>query len=70
MYDVQQYLKNYGTYIYIGDRLADLELMEAEIKELFMSQLIEKQDLQMALQVIRTEMQLEIEKKKGDSKDE
>ncbi|MDF2536526.1 MAG: hypothetical protein K0R18_2688 [Bacillales bacterium] len=70
MYDVQQYLKNYGTYIYIGDRLADLELMEAEIKELFMSQLIEKQDLQMALQVIRTEMQMEIEKKKGDSKDE
>ncbi|MDF2556380.1 MAG: hypothetical protein K0R71_208 [Bacillales bacterium] len=65
MYDVQQFLKKFGTYIYIGDRLADLDLMEAEIKELFMSQLIERQDLQMALQVIRTEIQLEKEKREG-----
>lgn len=65
MYDVQQFLKKFGTYIYIGDRLADLELMEAEVKELFMSQLIERQDLQMALQVVRTEIQLEKEKREG-----
>lgn len=70
MYDVQQFLKKFGTYIYIGDRMADLELMEAEIKELFMSQLIEKQDLQMALQVVRTEIQLEKEKREGVMKHE
>ena len=70
MYDVQQFLKKFGTYIYIGDRLADLELMESEIKELFMSQLIERQDLQMALQVIRTEIQLEKEKREGVMKHE
>ena len=70
MYDVQQFLKKFGTYIYIGDRLADLELMESEIKELFISQLIERQDLQMALQVIRTEIQLEKEKRQGVMKHE
>lgn len=70
MYDVQQFLKKFGTYIYIGDRLADLELMEAEIKELFISQLIERQDLQMALQVVRTEIQLEKEKREGVMKHE
>lgn len=68
MYDVQQFLKKFGTYIYIGDRLADLELMESELKELFTSQLIERQDLQMALQVVRTEIQLEKEKKEGVNK--
>ena len=29
IYDVQQLLKRFGTIIYIGDRLADLELIEA-----------------------------------------
>ena len=33
-YDLQQYLKRFGTFIYIGDRLAELELMETEIREL------------------------------------
>ncbi|HEY2421367.1 MAG TPA: YqgQ family protein, partial [Neobacillus sp.] len=32
VYEIQQYLKQYGTIIYIGDRVADLELMEAELK--------------------------------------
>ncbi|MGJ7921363.1 YqgQ family protein [Neobacillus sp. LXY-4] len=62
IYDIQQFLKQYGTIIYVGDRLADLELMEDEIKELFYSKLIEKQDLQVALQVLRHEIQLERDK--------
>ncbi len=32
-YDLQQYLKRFGTFIYIGDRLAELEMMEAEIRK-------------------------------------
>ncbi len=63
MYDVQQYLKQYGTYVYIGDRLADLELMELEIKELFQSQLIDRLELQLALGILRHEIQLEREKR-------
>ena len=32
LYDVQQLLKSFGIFIYVGDRTADLELMEAEVK--------------------------------------
>ena len=41
IYDIQQYLKRFGAIIYIGDRVADLELMESEIHELYRSQLMD-----------------------------
>ncbi|MBY6269447.1 YqgQ family protein, partial [Parageobacillus thermoglucosidasius] len=59
----QQLLKRFGTIIYIGDRLADLELMEEELKELYQSQLIDVKDYQMALLILRHEAQLEREKR-------
>jgi uncharacterized protein YqgQ len=62
IYDIQQFLKGFGTFIYVGDRLADLELMEEEIKELFYSKLIEKNELSNALQILRHEIQFEREK--------
>ncbi|MGG4490044.1 YqgQ family protein [Metabacillus idriensis] len=55
IYDVQQLLKKYGTIIYIGDRSADLELMEMEVRQLFDSNLIEVQDFQMAVLLLRQE---------------
>ncbi|MDC3415517.1 YqgQ family protein [Aquibacillus salsiterrae] len=55
IYDVQQLLKKFGTVIYIGDRLADLELMEEEIKELYQSQCISSYDYQMAILLLRQE---------------
>ena len=63
VYDVQQFLKQYGTFVYIGDRLADLEMIENELKELFHAQLIESRELQSALGVLRMEIQLEREKR-------
>ena len=57
IYDVQQLLKRFGTIIYIGDRIADLELMEEEVKQLFQSNLIETQDYQMAILLLRQEVQ-------------
>ncbi|MBZ5749736.1 MULTISPECIES: YqgQ family protein [Metabacillus] len=57
IYDVQQLLKKFGTIIYIGDRIADLELMEEEVKQLFQSNLIETQDYQMAILLLRQEVQ-------------
>jgi uncharacterized protein YqgQ len=63
VYDVQQLLKKYGTIIYVGDRLADLELMEEEVKELYQAQLIDVKDYQMALLILRHEAQLEREKR-------
>lgn len=56
IYDIQQYLKKFGTIIYIGDRVADLELMEQEIRELHQSQLIDPQDYQMAILLLRQEI--------------
>lgn len=64
IYDIQQFIKKFGTIIYVGDRLADLELMEAEIIELFHSKLIETQDYQMALLLLRHEIQIEKDKRK------
>jgi uncharacterized protein YqgQ len=58
IYEIQQFLKQYGTIIYIGDRVADLELMEAELKELYRSQLIETRDFQTAILILRHEIQL------------
>lgn len=57
IYDVQQYLKRYGTIIYIGDRIGDLELMKAEIKELHRSQLMEQQDYELAILLLNQELQ-------------
>ncbi|MGA5690219.1 YqgQ family protein [Cytobacillus pseudoceanisediminis] len=63
IYDIQQFLKKYGTFIYIGDREADLELMAAELKELYDSQLIDVKDYQSSILILRTEIQNLKEKK-------
>ncbi len=65
IYDIQQLLKRFGSYIYIGDRIADLELMETEIKELYSSQLIDTADFQAAIMLLRHQIRLEREKQTG-----
>ncbi|WP_317777842.1 YqgQ family protein [Peribacillus sp. CSMR9] len=67
-YDLQQYLKRFGTFIYIGDRLAELELMEAEIREIHRMQMMDTKDYQMAILLIRQQLSLEREKKKKNDK--
>ncbi|MBS4209600.1 YqgQ family protein [Bacillus sp. FJAT-50079] len=62
-FDVQQLLKNFGIFIYIGDRLADLELMEAEVRELYGSKLITSEQFQQALLILRSEITKEKNKK-------
>ena len=56
IYDVMQFLKGFGTFIYTTDRQADLMLMEDEVRVLFKSQMMETQDFQMALLLLRQEM--------------
>lgn len=63
IYDIQQFLKKFGTIIYVGDRVADLELMESEIHELYNSQLIETKDYQSAIFLLRQEIVIETEKR-------
>ncbi|KKI88617.1 hypothetical protein WQ54_30970 [Bacillus sp. SA1-12] len=57
VYDVQQLLKKFGTIIYIGDRIADLELMEDELRQIYQSNLIDPKDFQMAILLLRQEVQ-------------
>jgi uncharacterized protein YqgQ len=67
IYELQQFLKQYGTIIYIGDRVADLELMEMELKEIYQSQLIDPREYQTALLILRHEIQFQ--KEKSQNKD-
>ena len=53
VYDIQQYLKRFGSYIYMGDRLADLEMMEFEVRELYRSKLMETKEYQTALLILK-----------------
>lgn len=55
VYDVRQLLKKFGTFIYIGDRLADLELMEDEVKELYNNGFINVQEYQLATLILKQE---------------
>ncbi|ARJ23863.1 YqgQ family protein [Bacillus sp. ISL-8] len=63
IYDIQQLLKKFGTIIYTGDRIADLQLMQDELRELNQSQLIDPQDYQTVLFLLKQEIQKEINKK-------
>lgn len=62
IYDIQQLLKKFGTIIYTGDRIADLQLMQDELRELNQSQLIDPQDYQTALFLLKQEIQKELNK--------
>ena len=55
MIDIYNLLKQFGIYIYTGDRLGDLALIEDEVKELYKSRMIETKDYQTALLLIRQE---------------
>jgi uncharacterized protein YqgQ len=55
MYDVQQMLKKYGIFIYLGDRMADLEMMQEEVRELYQSGLITPGEFQSCTLILRSE---------------
>jgi uncharacterized protein YqgQ len=56
VYDVQQVLKRFGTFIYTGNRLTDLELMQDEIKEMYKFGLIDVEEYRLAILILRQEM--------------
>ncbi|MGP4072482.1 YqgQ family protein [Piscibacillus sp. B03] len=53
--DVRKLLKQFGIFVYIGDRLADLNLMEDEIKSLFENRMISTKKYMDALAIIKNE---------------
>lgn len=61
--DIRELLKQYGAFIYTGDRLGDLLLMEDEIRELFKSNVIDSKEFQSALLILRNEANKEEKRK-------
>ncbi len=55
MYDVMQLLKRYHLFIYTGDRIGDLDLMELELIELKNANVLAHDEFYQALLIIRRE---------------
>lgn len=68
LYDVQQLLKRYGTFVHVGKRMWDIELMFIEVKRLYESQMIDKKTFINAQLVLKREHIIEEEKEKDRSK--
>lgn len=63
IYDVQQLLKRHGVFVYTGDRIGDLDLIEMEVGDLYASKLISIDDYRMSRLLIAKERRL-LENKK------
>ena len=62
LYDVQQLLKRFGIYVYVGKRLYDIEVMKIELEKLYENQLITKDDYLKEELILRREHRIEEEK--------
>lgn len=56
-YDLQQLLKQFGIFIYTGNRETDLLMMEEELRELQQWEMIDRKTFQLSLLLIRRELQ-------------
>jgi uncharacterized protein YqgQ len=54
--EIRQLLKRYGTYIYTGDKIGDLEMMEDEVRELYRSGVLDAQTFGTAILLIKQEI--------------
>lgn len=62
LYDVQQLLKQFGIYVYVGKRLFDIELMKLELARLYDNGLVERDQYLQAELILRREHCLELKK--------
>ncbi|HEO4246250.1 TPA: YqgQ family protein [Streptococcus agalactiae] len=62
LFDVQNLLKKFGIYVYIGKRLYDIEVMKIELQRLYDNGLISRDDYLKAELILRREHILELEK--------
>jgi uncharacterized protein YqgQ len=59
LYDVQQLLKKFGIYVYVGKRLWDIEMMALELDHLHDAKLISKDEFIHAKLVLNHEHRIE-----------
>lgn len=62
LYDVQQLLKQFGIYVYLGKRLFDIELMKLELGRLYDNGLVNREQYLQADLILRREHRVEVEK--------
>ncbi|WP_068671884.1 YqgQ family protein [Oceanobacillus sp. Castelsardo] len=55
VFDVQQLLKKFHTFIYTGDRVGDLELMEMEVDDLHKLEFISNEEYIQAKFILKKE---------------
>ena len=55
LYDVQQLLKEFNVFVYVGNRLYDIELMAIELDNLYQSGVVDKSTYTKAKIVLRKE---------------
>lgn len=65
LYDVQQLLKRFGIYVYVGRRIYDIELMEIELHNLYKSQLVDRDTYLNGWRILKREHRIE-ESREGD----
>lgn len=59
LYDVQQLLKKFGIFVYVGKRLWDIELMALELDHLYKAQVIDEETFVRAKLVLAKEHRFE-----------
>lgn len=62
LYDVQQLLKRFNIYVYVGKRIWDIELMALELDHLYDAKVIERKVYLQAKLVLEHEHRIEVEK--------
>ncbi|RRK09518.1 DUF910 family protein [Lactiplantibacillus garii] len=66
LYDVQQLLKKFGVYVYVGKRIWDIELMAIEIDHLYQSGVIDAKTYARVKLVLSHEHRLEAERARAN----
>lgn len=59
LYNVQQLLKQFGIFIYMGNRLYEIDMMKLELSRIYQAGLLDQQDYIAAELVLRRERRLE-----------
>lgn len=59
LYDVQQLLKQFGIFVYMGNRLYEIEVMKLELSQLYQMGLLDQETYIKAAMVLRREHRLE-----------
>lgn len=62
LYDVQQLLKRFNVFVYVGKRLWDIELMALELDHLYEAGVVDKQTFVKAKLVLNREHAVEEER--------